>query len=194
MRLKDMGRNTATAPATLPDNQQGAETPDERIASAINEIRDSVANELLDKILNASAEFFERLVLDLLFKMGYGSSLENVQHTGQTNDEGIDGIIALDRLGLERVVVQAKRWQRGSSVGRPVVQAFYGAYALKGIKKGVFITTARFTRDARELERSSEGLVLIDGQQLAELLIEYEIGVSNRFIKVPKIDLDYFEE
>src|SRR4249919_1820831 len=120
------------------------------------------------------------LVLDLLHAMGYGASRADLQHVGRSGDGGIDGIISLDRLGLEKVFVQAKRWQRGSSVGREAVQAFYGALAGQRANKGVFITTSTFTAQALEFARSVEKIVLIEGTRLAQLLMEYGVGVSHR--------------
>jgi restriction system protein len=124
--------------------------------------------------------------------MGYGTSRTDLQRVGGTGDGGIDGIISLDRLGLEKVYVQAKRWQ--GTVGRPDVQAFYGALAGQRANKGVFITTSSFTPQAIEFARSVERVVLVDGARLADLMIEHEVGVTLRPVKVPKIDVDYFEE
>jgi restriction system protein len=132
------------------------------------------------------------IVLDLLHRMGYGTSREDLQRVGRSGDGGIDGVISLDRLGFEKVYVQAKRWQ--SAVGRPDVQGFYGALAGNRAKKGVFITTSSFTAQAIEFARSVEGLVLVDGAKLAGLMTEHEIGVTLRSVKVPKLDSDYFEE
>jgi restriction system protein len=111
---------------------------------------------------------------------------------GGAGDGGIDGVISLDRLGLEKVYVQAKRWQ--ASVGRPELQAFYGALAGHKARKGVFIATSSYTAQALEFARSVEGMVLIDGQRLASLMIDHEVGVNARVLKIPKIDSDYFDE
>jgi restriction system protein len=158
----------------------------------LGELRDSTARDLLEAIGQASPKFFETLVLDVLHAMGYGASRADLQHVGQPGDAGIDGIISLDRLGLEKVYVQAKRWQ--NSVGREPLQAFYGALAGQHANKGVFITTSVFTSTAREFARSVEKIVLIDGERLATLLMEYGVAVTHRVVKVPKLDLDYFEE
>ncbi|MEO6409944.1 MAG: restriction endonuclease, partial [Burkholderiaceae bacterium] len=136
--------------------------------------------------------FFETVVLDLLHRMGYGANRADLQRVGGSGDEGIDGIISLDRLGLEKVYVQAKRWQ--SSVGRPELQAFYGALAGQKAKKGVFITTSNYSSQALQFARSVEGIVLIDGSRLTELMIDHEVGVSARAVRIPKIDTDYFDE
>ena len=133
-----------------------------------------------------------RFVLDLLHKMCYGTSRADLLRVGRSGDGGIDGVISLDRLGLEKVYVQAKRWQ--NSVGRPEVQAFYGALAGRRANKGVFITTASFSAQAIEFAASIERVVLVDGNKLAELMIEHEVGVASRPVRVPKIDSDYFEE
>lgn len=124
--------------------------------------------------------------------MGYGASRQDLRHVGQPGDAGIDGIISLDRLGLEKVYVQAKRWQ--NPVGREPVQAFYGALAGQHATKGVLITTSVFTAHAIDFARSVEKIILIDGQRLAELLMEYGVAVTQRTINIPKVDLDYFEE
>jgi restriction system protein len=167
-------------------------TPGERIDAAIAEINESVASELLDLIGAAPPAFFETLVLDLLHSMGYGASRSDVVRVGGSGDGGIDGIISLDRLGLEKVYVQAKRWQ--NNVGRPEIQGFYGALAGRRAQKGVFITTSAFTREAREFaETVADRLVLLDGGHLARLMIEYGVGVSRKAITVAQVDSDYFE-
>ena len=167
-------------------------SPDEQLEAAFSELTDSVASELLDAIGQASPTFFEVLVLDLLHAMGYGTSRQDIHHVGGSSDGGIDGVISLDRLGLEKVYVQAKRWQ--NVVGRPDIQAFYGALAGQRASKGVFITTSRFTDNAINFSQSVDGIILVDGVRLAKLMIEYEIGVSHRPLKLPKLDSDYFEE
>jgi restriction system protein len=124
--------------------------------------------------------------------MGYGATREDLQRVGGSGDAGIDGIISLDKLGLEKVYVQAKCWQ--NSVGRPELQAFYGALEGHKARKGVFITTSTFTAQAIEFARSVEGIVLVDGNRLASLMIEHEVGISSRTVRIPKIDSDYFDE
>ncbi len=120
------------------------------------------------------------------------TSRADLLRVGRSGDGGIDGVISLDRLGLEKVYVQAKRWQ--GSVGRPEVQAFYGALAGQRANRGVFITTSTFTQQAVEFAGSVERIVLVDGSKLADLMIEYEVGVASRAVRIPKIDSDYFEE
>jgi restriction system protein len=151
-----------------------------------------VVSELLDVLLQVSPEYFETIVLDLLHKMGYGTSRADLVRVGRSGDGGIDGIISLDRLGLEKVYVQAKRWQ--NSVGRPEVQAFFGAIAGNHATKGVLITTASFSQQAIGYAGTVDGVVLVDGSKLADLMIEHEVGVTSRPVRVPKIDSDYFEE
>ena len=184
----------------VPEPQSGLATPtmgmtaspDDRLGEALVELRASVATELLEALKTASPSFFETVVLDLLHKMGYGASRGDLQRVGGSGDGGIDGVISLDKLGLEKVCVQAKRWQQ--TVGRPEIQAFYGALAGQRVNKGVFITTSAFTPHAIEFVSSVERIVLIDGIRLAQLMIDHEIGVSSRVVRVPKIDSDYFDE
>jgi restriction system protein len=168
-------------------------TPDERIDSALEEIRRAVAQELLDKIALSPPAFFEQLVLDLLHALGYGANEDDLERVGNAGDGGIDGVISLDKLGFERVYVQAKRWQ--GSVGRPEIQAFYGALAGRRARKGVFITSSSFTREARQFgDQVAESIVLLDGSRLTSLMIEHGVGVSHyRVLRLPKIDDDYFE-
>jgi len=167
-------------------------SPDDRLEAALSELRQTVAAELLEMLGQVSPTYFETIVLDLLHRMGYGTSREDLQRVGRVNDGGIDGVISLDRLGLEKVYVQAKRWQ--GSVGRPEVQAFYGALAGQRANKGVFLTTATFTSQAVEFARSVERVVLVDGEKLAGLMMDHEVGVSLRSVRVPKLNSDYFEE
>jgi len=167
-------------------------SPDDRLGQALNELREAAEAELLELLANVSPAFFETIVLDLLHRMGYGASRADLHRVGGSGDGGIDGIISLDRLGLEKVYVQAKRWQ--SNVGRPELQAFYGALAGQKARKGVFITTSGFTTQALDFAKSVEGIVLLDGPRLASLMIEYELGITARTVKIPKIDGDYFDE
>ena len=167
-------------------------SPDDRLEEALTELRLSVAAELLETLGQVPPKLFETIVLDLLHKMGYGTSRSDLQRVGGSGDGGIDGIISLDRLGLEKVYVQAKRWQ--NTVGRPEVQAFYGALAGQRANKGVFITTSSYTPQALEFARSVERIVLVDGQQLAGLMIDHEVGVTSRALRVAKLDSDYFDE
>jgi len=170
-------------------------TPDEAIESAYKDIRSALADDLLEQVLNCNPTFFERLVIDLLIAMGYGGALPDAgTHVGKSRDGGIDGIINEDKLGLDIICIQAKRWQ--DCVGRPVVQAFAGSMEAHRAKKGVLITTSNFSRDARDfVDRIERKIVLIDGQQLAQLMIDYDVGVATaRSYTIKKIDTDYFAD
>lgn len=173
-------------------------TPEEKIGEAILEIRRSLSTELTDVIASKSDQFFEQVVLDLLHGMGYGQDVSDLERVGRSHDGGIDGIISLDKLGLEKLYVQAKKWKHQSSVGRPEVQGFYGALAGQKARRGVFITTAKFSQPAEDFAKSVEGIVLIDGQRLTQLMIDYSIGVfykeHNKMIRLPSIDADYFDD
>jgi len=179
---------------TNPVPEPGAFTasPDDRLEAALSELRETVAAELIDFLRQVSPTFFETIVLDLLHRMGYGATRADLQRVGGSGDGGIDGIISLDKLGLEKVYVQAKRWQ--NTVGRPEVQGFYGALAGQRATKGVFITTSSYTVQALEFARSVERIVLVDGARLAQLMIDHEVGVTLRPLRVPKLDTDYFED
>jgi restriction system protein len=192
VRLRAASSVDSLATPTLAQAPSAVSSPDDRLGEAVNELRRSVAAELLETLAAVSPSFFETIVLDLLHRMGYGASRADLQRVGGSSDGGIDGIISLDKLGLEKVYVQAKRWQQ--TVGRPEVQGFYGALAGQRANKGVFITTSGYTAQAIEFARSVERIVLVDGQRLAELMIDNEVGVSARTVKVPKIDSDYFDE
>ena len=192
--LTDTGPNGPSDVNALPAalTVSGVASPDDRLGEAVAELRGSVIAELLETLASVSSSFFETIVLDLLHRMGYGASRADIQRVGGSGDAGIDGIISLDKLGLEKVYVQAKRWQQ--TVGRPEVQAFYGALAGQRANKGVFITTSSYTAQAIEFARSVERIVLIDGARLAELMIDNEVGVTSRTVRVPKLDSDYFDE
>jgi restriction system protein len=195
VRLKpkpENGNNAEGEPKDIPVITSTVASPDDRLGEALREIRQTAEAELLELLGNVSPSFFETIVLDLLHAMGYGTSRSDLQRVGGVGDGGIDGVISLDRLGLEKVYVQAKRWQ--SSVGRPDLQAFYGALAGHKARKGVFITTSSYTAQAVEFARSVEGIVLVDGYRLSGLMIDHEIGVTARVLRIPKIDSDYFDE
>lgn len=170
-------------------------TPEEVLDGSYQDLRNELAHDLLERVKSCSPEFFERLVIDLLVGMGYGGSRSDAgQRVGKTGDGGIDGIIKEDKLGLDVINVQAKRWQ--NTVGRPEIQAFVGSLAGNRAKKGVFITTSKFTDNAKDyVSFIQQNVVLIDGEQLTQLMIDHDIGVSeeSRYI-VKKIDLDYFED
>jgi restriction system protein len=178
----------------LPDVADDS-TPDERFREAYSQIRASIREALLIEVRSVSPTFFERLVLDLLHAMGYGTERDDLTNTSGGADGGIDGVISLDRLGLEKVYVQAKRYAEDNPVSRPTIQAFLGVLAGRRATKGVFITTSRFSKEARDFAKgASDGLVLIDGHQLAELMIDHGVGVSVReTFRLVTIDTDYFE-
>jgi restriction system protein len=170
-------------------------TPEERIESAFVELRETLIAELRSKLAAVDPIRFEQVVLDLLVAMGYGGSRkEAAAVTQKTGDEGIDGVINEDRLGLDVIYMQAKRWK--SNVGRPEIQNFVGALAGKKASKGVFITTSAFHENARDYAAGlHQKVILIDGRRLAELMIEHDIGVAaEHAYHVKKIDSDYFEE
>jgi len=175
------------------DNPLITETPEEILESNYLKIRKNLSQELLIKIKSCTPAFFENLVVELLVKMGYGGSIKDAgKSIGKSGDEGIDGIIKEDRLGLDVIYIQAKRWE--GSVGRPEIQKFIGALAGQGAKKGVFITTSKYTPDAREYHpKNDTKIVLIDGEQLAELMIDFNLAVSvSTTFEIKKIDNDYF--
>ncbi|MHB8394627.1 MAG: restriction endonuclease [Candidatus Dormibacteria bacterium] len=184
----------STAPAPDSDDTP-ALSPDEMLATAWQSLRFQLAQELLDRIHAAAPSFFEKLVLDVLVAMGYGGSRQDAAlAVGGVRDGGIDGLIKEDRLGLDTIYVQAKRWN--GVVGRPLVQAFAGSLDAHHAHKGVFITTSAFTEDARQFAGSIEKrIALIDGLTLANLMIDNGVGVTTQeTYEVRKVDLDYFEE
>ncbi len=168
-------------------------TPEEVLEEAYAELRDSLVQELLDIVKQSTPAFFERLVVELLVRMGYGGSRrEAARAVGQVGDEGIDGIIDQDRLGLDTIYIQAKKWDQ--TVGRPEIQRFVGALAGKRAKKGVFITTSSFSEEAVKYVSAIESkIVLIDGKRLAELMIDYDVGVTPvTTYQLKRVDSDYF--
>lgn len=180
----------------VPDeiNDEPDQTPDEALENSYQRLRGTLAQELLERIKGCSPSFFERLVVDLLVAMGYGGSRKDAGRAiGQSGDEGIDGIIKEDKLGLDAVYIQAKRWDH--TVGRPVVQAFMGSLAGQKARKGVLITTSQFSQEARDyIQRIDTKIVLIDGEQLAQYMIDHGIGVNEvASYVVKKVDADYFE-
>ncbi|NQE45871.1 hypothetical protein C5S31_07610 [ANME-1 cluster archaeon GoMg2] len=170
-------------------------TPEELIGIGHQKLQDDLASELLDRIKDCSPSFFERIVVELLVKMGYGGSRQDAgKAIGKSHDEGIDGIIKEDKLGLDIVYIQAKKWE--NPVSRPEIQKFAGALQGKRARKGIFITTSKFSKSSIEYVKMIESkIILIDGEQLAKLMIENDVGVSTiaSYI-IKKIDLDYFME
>jgi len=178
-----------------PKPEPTGDSPEEILEANYSQIRDTLVADLLDQVKKCSPQFFENLVIDVLVAMGYGGSrVDAARAVGKPGDGGIDGIIKEDRLGLDQVYVQAKRWE--NNVGRPVVQAFAGSLEGFRARKGIMITTSSFTRDAEEyVTQIEKRIILIDGETLAEHMIDHGVGVSEtaRYV-LHKIDTDYFEE
>lgn len=191
-------RNTTREPATHPVPRiipASSETPEEALEQAYQSIRSELAAELLEKVKNSSARFFEVLVVELLLKMGYGRSRADAGRAiGASGDEGIDGIISEDRLGLDTIYIQAKKWS--GTVGRPEIQKFVGALHGKRARKGVFITTGEFSSEAEEyVSHIDPRVVLIDGRQLAEYMLDHDLGVTTKIrYDIKRIDTDFFAD
>jgi len=172
------------------------QTPEERLEFSFQDLQISLANEVLDAVKRASPGFFEQLVVKLLVAMGYGGSIQDAgRAVGKAGDEGVDGIIKEDKLGLDVVYIQAKKWT-DTVVGRPAVQAFAGSLEGHRARKGVMITTSTFSQDAREyVQKIEKKIVLLDGKQLAKLMIEHNVGVTVAAVySLKKLDQDFFEE
>jgi len=171
------------------------ETPEERLESSYQSLRKVLAEQLLQRVMEASPNFFEQLVVDVIVAMGYGGSRADAgKAIGQSGDEGIDGVVKEDRLGLDLIYLQAKRWS--NPVGRPHVQNFVGSLVGKSAHKGVMLTTSRFTDEAKQfVKHLPQKVVLIDGEELANLMIEFNVGVAlTTTYTVKKMDSDYFDE
>ena len=172
-------------------------TPTETIEEAYTQINNALADELISKVIEMPPSFFEKLVVELLVKMGYGGEFaDSGIVTRPTKDDGIDGIIKEDKLGLDKILIQAKRYSPDNTVGCPAVQQFVGAITGQGASKGVFFTTSSFSKEALNYKPGSGvKLVLIDGKTLASYMIEYNVGVSvSKVYKIKRLDSDYFEE
>lgn len=168
--------------------------PEEKIQKFYDEHLDNIYTQLIDNIMEKVPMFFEKLIVDLLLKMGYGYDNNSGIVVGGSHDNGIDGIVNEDKLGLSLIYLQAKRYATKNSVGRREVQSFVGA--MQNIQKGVFITTSNFTREAREYaeQQQQKNLKLIDGEMLTRLMVKYEVGVViQQYIKIYKVDSSYFE-
>jgi len=181
------------------DSLDATATPEEKLEHAASDLRRELGATLLARVQSISPRAFEYLILDLLKAMGYGDKRDDaIQHLGMSGDEGIDGVIRQDKLGLDSIYVQAKRYANDNPIGGPAIQAFVGALVGKGATKGVFVTTGRFTRQARDAAAMSKGthrLVLIDGNELADLMIDHDVGVRTvRTILVRRVDLEEYEE
>lgn len=188
-------RRKAKALAVIEDEKADESTPEEALEASFAELQEGLATEILDSIMKCSPVFFERLVIDVLVKMGYGGSRREAgQAIGKSGDEGIDGIIKEDKLGLDIIYIQAKRWQ--GTVGRPEIQKFAGALLGQKARKGIFITTSSFSADAEKYVKNLDSkIILIDGRHLAELMIDNNVGVSPvATYEIKKVDSDYFIE
>lgn len=177
------------------DSRKADETPEETLETAYQTLRAGLSSEILETVKKCSPGFFEKLVVDLLVRMGYGGSRREAgEAIGRSGDEGIDGIIKEDRLGLDIIYLQAKRWE--GSVGRPELQKFAGALQGQRARKGIFITTSAFSREALDYTRNIDmKIILIDGPKLAELMIDHGVGVTTEATyELKRIDSDYFSE
>ena len=194
-RRRENAVNTGlTAAPTLDHESPTDQTPEDQLASAYNRLRRDLELDLLEQVKSSPPAFFERLVIDLLVAMGYGGSRQDAGRAiGKSGDGGIDGIIKEDKLGLDVIYVQAKRWE--GTVGRPEIQKFAGALQGHRATKGVFITTSSYSRDATEYANLiSTKIILIGGEELASLMVEHNVGVSTvGMYELKKIDADYFE-
>lgn len=190
--------SSQTTPLVSSNNSETEEkTPTAQLEDAFNSIVEDLAADLLQKVLDSSPKFFEKLVVDLLVKMGYGGSLANPGKVTQyVHDDGIDGIIYEDKLGLGKIYIQAKRYKPDNTIGKPQIQQFSGALDEQKATKGVFITTSSYSKEARSyVDKLNKKIVLINGQELARYMIEFNVGVSTKQVyEVKRIDSDYFEE
>lgn len=196
LRARPRRTTGSDVPATVAEAvEDSGQTPEEQLQAAHVAMHRQLATDLLEQVKAMTPRFFEQLVIDLLVAMGYGGSWKDAaEAVGRSGDGGIDGIIKEDKLGLDAVYIQAKRWE--GAVGRPAVQAFAGALSGNKASKGVLLTTSTFTNEAREfVGRLGSRIVLVDGERLAELMIEHNVGVSEvRRYAVHRIDADYFTE
>ncbi len=183
------------APGPVPEPADEISDPIEVIEDAVARIEANVGLDLLDRLRNSHPDFFEQAVVDLLLKMGYGGAAQRGRRIGGSNDEGVDGLIDQDALGLDQVYVQAKRYKEGNNVGREPIQAFVGALHGFGASRGVFLTTSAFTSGAIDYARKVPSrIILIDGAKLVELMIAYRVGVQEKQkFSAVEVDEDYFE-
>jgi restriction system protein len=190
-------RSSGSTETVEAEGPREARTPEEDIDAAYLRVTSALRADLLERIAQNTSDFFEQLIVDLLVAMGYGGSHKSAAtQLGRSGDGGVDGVINEDRLGLDRVYVQAKRYASTNAVGRPDIQAFVGSLVGLGATKGVFVTTSTYTSQAREFVRHlSQRVILIDGQELANLMIEHGVGVrTSRTIEFKRVDEDFFSE
>lgn len=193
LKFRMLSDENHSTPISIPKSTDYSEIlPEEKIDKALQEHLRAIRHQILDCIFENPPEFFEHMVVDLLLKMGYGYGDSAGKVTSRSHDGGIDGIISEDKLGLDLIYIQAKRYNSSKTVSRPEVQAFVGA--MENIRKGVFITTSKFSKGAEEyIQRQSKSIKLIDGELLTDLLVKYQVGVGVvQTIKLFKIDLDYY--
>jgi restriction system protein len=193
--FRTRGKDVEEEPQSISAAIISEQTPEDSMASAYKTVRRNLETELLEQIKSASPAFFERLVIDLLLAMGYGGSRQDAGRAiGKSGDGGIDGIINEDRLGLDVIYIQAKRWD--ATVGRPEIQKFAGALQGQRANKGVFITTSSYSRDAIEYAKLiATKIILIDGDRLASLLVDHNVAVAQIGVyEIKRVDTDYFEE
>jgi restriction system protein len=189
--------NQETAPRQNIVDLENDEAPLESIDQAIKLMNSALEGDLLQRIRDEKPEFLERLVLKLLHAMGYGASLENLEHIGGPGDEGVDGVIHQDQLGIDKIYIQAKRYKETGPIGRPQIQSFVGALSGKKATRGVFITTSRFSADALDYANSLTGfsVVLIDGEHLVKFMLENRVGVVvQQNFEVLELDENFFGE
>ena len=194
--LRPSNNNDSSVKETAEELEIIEKSPKEVLDDAYSRLNKALQQELLEKVRQSHWRFFERLVVELLVEMGYGGSVKDAGRVTQpTNDGGIDGVIKEDKLGLDVIYLQAKRFEAGNKVGRPEIQSFVGALEEKRAMKGVFITTSSFASTANEYVKNiSKKVILIDGEQLADFMIEYGVGVSTVDVyKIKRLDSDYFD-
>lgn len=195
LEARDRTQTSQAGDASTATDEQESKTPAERLEEAYEMLRKNLADELLSQLKSSSPSFFEKIVVEVLVKMGYGGSRKDAgQAIGRSGDEGIDGIIKEDRLGLDIIYIQAKRWE--NTVTRPEIQKFAGALQGKRARKGIFITTSDFSQNSHEYVSAIESkIILIDGQQLSQLMIDFGVGVATDAIyELKRLDSDYFTE
>ena len=184
---------SSTDPSDKRESRVVEATPEELLESTVAELRASLADELLEKIKASSPQFFERLVVELIVAMGYGGSMKDAgQAIGRSGDGGIDGVIKEDRLGLDVIYLQAKRWE--NTVGRPIIQAFAGSLEGVRARRGIVITTSTFSKEAHEyVQHIEKKIILLDGRRLTDLMIDFDVGVTKEEVfEVKRLDIDFF--
>jgi len=192
-----LSRGKPPQPAPAPADHGNGSTPDELLREAHDQINSALANELLESIRSASPQFFERLIVSLLLGMGYGGTSEDAARSlGKSGDDGVDGVVDQDPLGVDRIYIQAKRYAEGNSVGAGAIRDFFGALSLKKAQKGIFFTSSGFSESARRTAKDlGARIVLIDGERLARLMIEHNVGCRRGdVIELKKIDEDFFDQ